>query len=217
MVKERTEALIDPRAHPEYRSRVSARLDALRETLESVIPLTVNQIALEIGSGHGHFLTKYASIHPDRFFVGIDILGDRLRKAGRKQTVAGLSNIRYVKAEAFEFLECLPERVRIEETLVLFPDPWPKKRHHKNRLIQKAFLDSLAEHMLPNSRIYFRTDHEPYLEWTRSKLAEHPRWRLIEDAPWVLEEKTVFQARAPSFGSLVAELKTPSSTGKAPG
>ena len=208
--------IIDPRANPEYRRRVYGRLVQLRSTLESAIPLTVNRICLEIGSGHGHFLTKYASLHPARYFVGIDILGDRLRKAGRKQTVAALTNLRFVKAEASEFLGCLPGRLQIEETLVLFPDPWPKKRHHKNRLVQDGFLESLAKRMLPGGRMYFRTDHEPYLEWTRSKLAVHPEWHLVQDAPWVLEEKTVFQARAPSFGSLVAEVRTPSSARKPP-
>ena len=164
----------------------------------------------EIGCGHGHFLTKYASIHPTRLFVGIDLLSERLRKAAKKQQTARVENVLFIKAKAEEFLKCLPGDAGIEEVLILFPDPWPKKRHHKNRLIQDSFLESLAARMLPHGRLYFRTDHEPYFEWTRRIIADHPSWELDLGAPWVLEEPTVFQKKAGSFNSLVARLKTPS-------
>jgi tRNA (guanine-N7-)-methyltransferase len=197
------------RIHPEYLARVAARLTALREHLTTEIPRGIQEIAWEVGSGHGHFLTKYAAQNPDRFFLGIDLLGDRLRKASKKQAAAGLLNLRFVKAEAMEFLECLPLGVRISEVIVLFPDPWPKKRHFKHRLIQPMFLDRLGSRMSPGGRLYFRTDHEPYVAWAREQLALHRSWSLIPEPKWILEETTVFQARAPSFGSLVAEFKTP--------
>lgn len=200
-------------ANPAYLARVDARLAALRQALRVAIPQDVTRIVWEVGCGHGHLLTRYASLSPDRFFVGIDILSDRLRKAERKQTVAGVKNLRFIKAEAVEFLECLPPGIGISEVLVLFPDPWPKKRHHKNRLIQAGFLGMLAERTIPGGRLYFRTDHEPYLEWSRDRISRHPSWVHVLEAPWVLEEKTVFQVRAPSYSSLVAELKTPGPTG----
>lgn len=199
----------NPAANPAYVARVEARLAALRETLRANIPADVGPITWEVGSGHGHFLTKYAELNPGRFFVGIDILSDRLRKAERKQTVAGVSNLRFLKAEAGEFLECLPAGVRISEVLILFPDPWPKKRHHKNRLIQSEFLGALAARMTLGGRLYFRTDHVPYLDWARERISAHPGWTLISTDPWILEEKTVFRERAPSYGSLAAEFKTP--------
>jgi tRNA (guanine-N7-)-methyltransferase len=201
--------LLNSKANPAHIARVHARLAALRETLRVVIPQDVNRIVWEVGSGHGHLLTRYAGMSSDRFFVGIDILNDRLRKAERKQTAAGVTNLRFIKAEAGEFLACLPARILISEVLILFPDPWPKKRHHKNRLIQAEFLGELACRMASGGRLYFRTDHTPYLDWARERISAHPGWVLVPDAPWVLEEKTVFQARAPAYGSLVAELRTP--------
>jgi len=203
-------------AHPDYLARVQARLTALRQQLIAEIPPGIQELTWEVGSGHGHFLTRYAALNPGRFFIGIDLLGDRLRRASKKQLAAGVLNLRYIKAEALEFLECLPVRVRISEVIVLFPDPWPKKRHFKHRLVQPRFLDCLASRMVPGGRFYFRTDHEPYLEWTRDQLARHQSWSLISEPQWVHEETTVFQARAPSFRSLVAELKTPMREGIPP-
>jgi len=202
---------------PSYVARVEARLVALRATLAGEIPSDIREFSWEIGSGHGHFLTQFAALNPGRFCVGIDLLSDRLRKAEKKQTAASLSNLKFVKAEALEFLQCLPADIRILEVLILFPDPWPKKRHHKNRLIQSDFLDALARRMIPGGRLYFRTDYEPYLEWTCERLSAHVSWGLVPDAPWILEEKTVFQARAPSYGSLVAEFRTPTPEGRAVG
>jgi len=191
-----------------YLVRVKERLNALRTTLNAGFPPGIREITWEIGSGHGHFLTKFAELNPDRLCVGIDLLGDRLRKAEKKQAVAAVSNLKFIKAEAEEFLRCLPVGIKIQDVLILFPDPWPKKRHHKNRLIQSTFLDALAPRMISGGRLYFRTDHKPYLEWARELLSTRPNWVLLPNAPWILEEQTVFQARAPSFGSLVAEFRT---------
>lgn len=195
--------------NPSYLARVEERLVALRTTLESDLPPDIREITWEIGSGHGHFLTKFASLNPGRLCVGIDLLGDRLRKAEKKRGAASVSNLKFFKAEAGEFLQCLPGHIQIVDVLILFPDPWPKKRHHKNRLIKPAFLDALAPRMIPGGRLYFRTDHAPYLEWTRQQLSARADWALLPEAPWILEEETVFQARAPSYGSLVAGFKTP--------
>lgn len=200
--------MANPQINPEYLAKVEARLATLRQVLASLFPDGIAEFTWEVGCGHGHFLTKLASVRPDRFHVGIDILGDRLRRAEKKLKTAGVGNLRFVKAEAMEFLECLPSNVSLSDVVILFPDPWPKKRHHKNRLIQREFLDRLAARMTEHGRLYFRTDHAPYLQWASDIFTAHPAWTLVSDAPWVLEEKTVFQAKASSFGSLVADVRT---------
>jgi tRNA (guanine-N7-)-methyltransferase len=197
------------KAAPGHLARVAARVTALADTLKSTFPPDISSFTLEIGSGHGHFLVKYAALNPNRFHIGIDLLSDRLRKAERKVVAAGIRNVRFLKAEAEEFLGRLPAGMQIFEVLILFPDPWPKKRHHKNRLIQPLFLSHLANRTSSGGRMFFRTDHEPYLAWAREKIGAHPCWRIIPDAPWAMEEQTVFQKRASSFGSLVAEVRTP--------
>lgn len=193
-----------PGAKPEFVHRVEARLEQLRSELPPVLPPPPAAITLELGCGHGHFLTRFAEAHPERFCLGIDILSDRLERANKKRNRAGLTNVRFHKVEAVELLECLPAGITFEEVFLLFPDPWPKKRHHKNRLVRPDFLESLAARMAPGGRFYFRTDHAGYFADGREVLEQHPRWTIAPGAPWPFEEPTVFQLKAPAYQSLVA-------------
>lgn len=161
-------------------------------------------ITLEIGSGHGHFLTAYATARPGERCVGIDLIRDRLARSARKSQRAGLDNVSWVHAEAGEFLVCLPPAVRLGRIWVLFPDPWPKRRHWKNRLIQPAFLHDLAARAVPGAELCFRTDDADYFAFAREIVAEHPDWDLSPDPIWPFEYETVFQQRAPTHQSLIA-------------
>lgn len=162
------------------------------------------EITLEIGCGHGHYLTSYAQAYPERTFVGIDLSSDRINRGKKKQERAELSNLFFIKADANEFLESLPEGLFLNEIFILFPDPWPKKRHHKNRLIQLKFLELLARKALAGARLYFRTDFEPYFEWTKEVVEQSEFWET-QDASFPWEEESVFQKRMESYQSLVAK------------
>ncbi len=161
-------------------------------------------LTLEIGCGHGHFLNAYATAHPDRHCLGIDIMSDRVRRGLRKRDRASLTNLAFLHADAWDLLAVLPAQVRLEAVFVLFPDPWPKRRHWKNRILQPAFLTALAEKSTPASPLYFRTDYEPYFAEAREVVASHEAWELRPDLPWPFEHTTVFQARAPTYHSLIA-------------
>src|SRR4051812_26665493 len=115
---------------PEFLARITERRAALRTDLAALLPAG-QSIVWEIGSGHGHFLVQYAQAFPEKFCVGVDIIGDRLDRSGRKRDRAKLANCHFVQAEAREFFDALPAGVNLQEVWVLFPDPWPKKRHHK--------------------------------------------------------------------------------------
>jgi len=167
------------------------------------------EITLEIGAGHGHFLAAYAAAHPDRFCVGIDIMSDRVRRGLRKRDRAGLANLTFLHADAGDFLAVLPLGVLLAEVFVLFPDPWPKRRHWKNRLIQPSFLETLARRAPTGAPLYFRTDYEPYFEEALATIDSHADWELSPESPWPFEHVTVFQARAPSHQSLVALRREP--------
>ncbi|WP_221031626.1 tRNA (guanine(46)-N(7))-methyltransferase TrmB [Actomonas aquatica] len=187
------------------------RLTALRDTLTRV-PLDHPALTLEIGCGHGHFMAAYAEAHPDEHCIAIDIIKERLEKADRKTTRAGLQNVTWLRAAAEDLLEALPSGTRFtRNVLVLFPDPWPKRRHWKNRLIQGPFLSRLAQLCAPGCQLCFRTDHAPYFEVAHEVVAAHPDWQLQPGAPWPFEQRTVFEARAPSFQSLVAVRAAPPS------
>ena len=141
-----------------------------------------NIVNLEIGCGHGHWLTSLASSRKNELFVGIDLLSKRVRKADRKKELALLDNVFFLKAEASEFLEALPKKICIKNTFVMFPDPWPKKRHHKNRLIQDSFLCLLHDKSQKESKLFFKTDHAAYFEWTKQTILESASWDLGSEA-----------------------------------
>lgn len=196
--------LFHPGAKPEFVRHVESRLSRLRGELPTVLPPTPSAVTLEIGCGHGHFLARYAEAHPNCFCLGIDILNDRLERATKKRDRAGLNNLHFHKAEAVELLECLPAGVVLDSVFLLFPDPWPKKRHHKNRLVRADFMAALAARVVTGGRFYFRTDHAEYFESGREVLSTHPDWQIENSAPWPFEEATVFQLKAPAYESLVA-------------
>lgn len=160
-------------------------------------------VVLEVGSGHGHFLTAYAAAHPEKCCVGVDLAGDRVERAVRKRDRAGLSNLFFIQADVRLFLAALPAEIRMAEIFVLFPDPWPKLRHRKHRIIQPAFLSAASALAAPDCRFAFRTDHEPYYRDAHATIAAHPAWQLVEEK-WPFEFETVFQSRAASHFSLLA-------------
>lgn len=188
---------------PEFLEHITQRRAALRAELAALLPANA-AIVLEIGSAHGHFLVRYAAENPAKLCVGVDLRGERVDRARRKSGRAKLPNCHFIRAEARELIECLPAGVTFAEVWVLFPDPWPKKRHHKNRLLQPAFFDFLAERAGQGARLYFRTDYAEYFHEVAAFLKDLKTWRADPAAPWPLEHETVFQARAPSYQSLVA-------------
>lgn len=188
---------------PEFLARIEERRAALRAELAALLPAG-RSIVWEIGSGHGHFLVQYAAAFPEKFCVGVDIIRDRLNRSGKKRDRAKLANCHFVQAEAREFFDALPSGATLQEVWILFPDPWPKKRHHKNRILQAEFLEALAGRAGEGTRLYFRTDHAEYFQAATAIFPELKTWRLDPAAPWPLEQETVFQARAPSYQSLVA-------------
>lgn len=188
---------------PEFVAHVTQRRAALGAELATMLPANA-AIVLEIGSAHGHFLVRYAGEHPAKTCLGVDLRGERVDRAKRKAERARLPNCHFIRAEARELIECLPPGITFAEVWVLFPDPWPKKRHHKNRLLQPAFFDFLAARTIPGSRLYFRTDYAEYFHEVAAFLPALRTWQLDSAAPWLMEHETVFQARAPSYQSLVA-------------
>ena len=162
----------------------------LAPLLQTQLPLT-----LEIGSGHGHYLTAYAEAHPQKLCIGIDIIGDRLERSARKSARAALTNIAWVHAEVTLFLEALPAETRLAEIFLLFSDPWPKRRHWKNRVFQPEFLTLLASRSAAGARLCFRTDHEEYFDYAQKIAVAHAEWSVAEEV-WPFELSSVFQERA---------------------
>ena len=159
---------------------------------------------LEIGCGHGHFLAAYAQAHPETFCFGIDLVSKRIEKANLKKAKQNIENLHFLKAEVSEFLEGLPSAVVFQSIFMLFPDPWPKKRHHKNRMVQQGFLNTIAQHTKTDSKFYFRTDDTNYFEWTCQHVQDNPFWELDSTAQWPFEKESYFQNLMDSWQSCIA-------------
>lgn len=187
---------------PKYQSIVEQRREALRTQLQAALPPS-GRFVLEVGCGHGHFLTAYAAAHPETTCIGIDLIGERIERATRKRDRARLGHLHFIQAEARLFLETLPEGASIAAVFILFPDPWPKLRHNKHRILQAPFLASLAARAENACPLHFRTDFAPYHLAARETIASDPMWELTNE-PWPFEFVTVFQQRAEEYYSLVA-------------
>lgn len=180
-------------------------MDERRQELRSVLSRILSnqtEFVWELGCGHGHFLNAYAAAHPEKLCVGVDLVLERIERAEKKRDRAKLANLHFIRAEARLFLEMLPPAATFSDVFILFPDPWPKMRHHKHRIIQPELLEVVAARATPMCRLLFRTDYPPYFEDAAATIREHPRWRIVEE-PWPFEFETVFQSRAPKFHSLI--------------
>ena len=185
-------------------ARRQANVERLGATLAAALDGRTS-LTFELGCGHGHWLAAYAAAHPDEFCVGIDLITHRVERSVRKQTLGKLDNVLFLKAEATEFLDALPATVALRKIFILYPDPWPKKKHHKNRFINAENLARLAAHAVTGARLHFRTDDADYHAWTRDHLSAHPAWRLAADVPWPFERTTFFEERMKDKRDLVAD------------
>lgn len=153
-------------------------------------------INLEIGSGHGHWLTSFAENEKESRFLGIDLITKRVAKANSKAEKRSLTNLRFLKADALEFMQSIPEGIVIRNCYLMYLDPWPKARHHKKRILNSPFLDLLNAKSSDDCRIYFRTDHLDFFHWSLAKIIESPFW-LRHDSPWPHESESYFQKLLP--------------------
>ncbi len=152
--------------------------------LERVQPeaLFVNQqpIELELGSGDGSFLAKYATLHPELNFIGVERLLGRLRKLDKKGLKAALSNLRLIRLEAAYLLEFMLPPQSMSAIHVYFPDPWPKRKHRKNRLINPQFAVLAARVLKPNCVVWLRTDDLDYFQQMTEVFGDNEFFEKVE-------------------------------------
>lgn len=128
---------------------------------------------IEIGSGKGTFILEQARAEPPTNFLGIEWAGEFYAYAADRIRRAGLTNVRMLHGDAVEFLRwrCPPAIARVIH--LYFSDPWPKKKHHKNRVVQDRFLAECWRVLTPGGELRIVTDHEDYWNW----MEEHfRRW-----------------------------------------
>ena len=170
---------------------------------------------LEIGFGDGEHLLERAIAAPERDFLGVEVhrpgIGHLLLAASK----AGIGNLRVIAHDAVEVLQCQIAPESLDELQLLFPDPWPKARHHKRRIVQPAFAGLVASRLKADGRFHLATDWEPYAQDMLSVLCGCEALRNCADVgvgmaasastPWPAAA-TRFERRGERLGHRVREL-----------
>lgn len=200
-------------------------MDTLLPRLRVVLPPTgmldpamlvpaANDLWLEIGFGAGEHLAAQARAHPDVAVLGAEVFENGIAKLLAAVDRDRLANVRLFVDDARLLLACLPDR-SLGRAFILYPDPWPKKRHKKRRIVAPETLDQLARTLRPGAELRFATDDPDYADWIAAALAGHADFveltRIEGDWPdrpadWPVtryEQKAVAAGRAPRFFRLV--------------
>ena len=160
--------------------------------LEEMFPQS-QPLEVELGSGDGSFLAQYAKQHPEQNFIGVERLLGRLRKLDRKGQRAGLHNLRLIRLEAAYLVEYLLPRAAVAALHVYFPDPWPKRKHRKNRLVNERFPELAQQVLLPGGVVFLRTDDADYFEQMTRVFAANPSFQAEETPASLSEVVTDFE------------------------
>lgn len=176
--------------------------------LDSVFGRTAPKI-LEIGFGMGETTATIATQHPENDYLGIEVhtpgVGSLLKSIGEQN----LANVRIVQHDAVEVLRHMIAPETFDGVHVFFPDPWPKKRHHKRRLLQAEFVALLVERMKPGAYLHAATDWQEYAEHILDVFSREPR--LVNSAPAyaprpAYRPQTKFETRGLKLGHSVWDI-----------
>jgi tRNA (guanine-N7-)-methyltransferase len=119
-------------------------------------------LTLEIGFGNGEALAAMAKAEPEHDFIGVEVHRPGVGRLLNVLDAEQLMNVRIISHDAVEVVRAMLPAASLDRTLIYFPDPWPKKRHHKRRLIQPAFLAELGRAIRPGGRLELATDWDEY-------------------------------------------------------
>jgi len=133
--------------------------EGLARSLQGDIPLEI-----EIGSGKSRFLVHRAQQTPQTMFVGLERVSKWVRVAQRKVDYRDIGNIHVLKADARDWIERFVPYDRVSTFHIYFPDPWPKQRHRKRRLLTAGYMQILWDHLQAGGRVLFATDFENYFK-----------------------------------------------------
>lgn len=141
------------------------------------------ELYIEIGSGKGEFISQYPQQHLDWNFIGFEMSEKRIINCLKKLNPQQNPNVRLVKRIIDDKIDLLFDEATISGVFIQHPDPWPKRRHHRRRLIQTAFLDSLAKILKPKAKVQIATDHKEYALWIVDIFSQHKDFISLQDSP----------------------------------
>ena len=167
-------------------------------------------VVLEIGFGNGDTLVEQATTGPDHDFIGVEVHEPGVGHCLLKAKDAGIENLRVVAHDAIEVLTNQVARASLARVNLYFPDPWPKKRHHKRRIVQVGFVDLVADCLADNGVLHIATDWANYAEHIDDVFSRSDRFTRIErrehdgDAP-LERPQTKFERRGLGKGHRIVD------------
>ncbi len=194
MTAQRRRTLYGRRRGKKLRSGQQALLDELLPRLQLVLPSGPEKIDLarlfggprevwlEVGFGAGEHLVWQAEQNSEVGLIGCEPYVNGVAKCLAHIERAGVANIRLFPDDALLAMRALPDR-SLSRVFVLFPDPWPKTRHHKRRFVQRSSLDVLARLMKPGAELRLATDDPSYLPWMIEHACRHPAFEWLAERP----------------------------------
>ncbi|HUG61642.1 MAG TPA: tRNA (guanosine(46)-N7)-methyltransferase TrmB [Methylomirabilota bacterium] len=155
------------------------------DPLGALFPGRPGAVRLEIGFGGGEHLIHRAAEAPDVGFIGVEPFVNGMAKALARTAERGLDNIRFSDTDAVKVLDWLPA-ASLDRISLLYPDPWPKKRHWKRRFVGPDTLDRFARVLRPGGTFHFASDIDTYVDWTLWRTRHHPNftWTATRPADW---------------------------------
>jgi tRNA (guanine-N7-)-methyltransferase len=188
--------------------RLALDLAAPASDLSSLFPDPIDEVRLEIGFGGGEYLVSEARAFPGIGFIGIEPFVNGMAKALAAIAAGHFRNIRLHHGDATEVLAWLPPDSLARVDLI-YPDPWPKRRHWKRRFIQDESVAAIARVLQPRGELRFATDIPDYAAWTLAHLMRSPRFA------WTAERADDWRRAWPGFPGTRYELKA-KRAGRAP-
>lgn len=138
---------------------------------------------VEIGAGKGRFLLELAAAHPERNLLAVERAAKYHRLCCDRAARRGLANVRLIRTTAEDLLFRLLEPCSVANVYVLFPDPWPKKRHHKRRLFNPEVVGAIVDALRPRGRLLVKSDHREYAEVIHRVLTDARELSWLDSAP----------------------------------
>jgi len=162
-------------------------------------------LVLEIGSGMGETTAAIAAEHPEADFLAVEVHGPGVGSLLNRIQSTGLMNLRVIRHDAVEVLTHMVPQAALAAIHIFFPDPWPKKRHHKRRLVQPEFVSLLAERLAAGGVIHLATDWPDYAEQMAAVFSASGLFEPGERG-FVTRPQTKFEARGRRLGHPIRDL-----------